>query len=44
MTGPFAFSVTNLIDCVNIDDLIICEVPIFGISAEVEIANSVGFV
>ena len=46
MTGPFAFSVTKFIHCVNVDDLIICDSPGFQDSQgyEVDIANGYGVV
>jgi hypothetical protein len=46
MTGPFAFSVTKFINCVNVDGLILCDTPGFEDSQgpEVDIANGVGVV
>jgi len=46
MTGPFAFSVTKFINCVNVDGLIICDSPGFEDTqgCEVDIANGVGVV
>ena len=46
ITGPFAFSVTKFINCVNVDGLIICDSPGFEDTQghEVDIANGVGVV
>ena len=46
MTGPFAFSVTKFINCVNVEGLMICDSPGFEDTQgpEVDIANGVGVV